>query len=259
VHEKPFVDYYEVLQLSQSASAETLERVYRLLAKRYHPDNQDSGDADRFSEVNEAYQVLSDQKRRAQYDVTYDEQKSVQWRIFDQGSAADGRETDRRIFHALLSLLYVARRRNPRQGGLGAVYIERMLGVPKEHLEFPLWYLRKKGWVETTDTGALAITVEGIDSLTGKKLDLPADRLLAESSLSSRKDAEPAASTPAALGEKTPASKAGPSPVKPAPPAGTGTAGGGDASSGSPGGGEPVDDARERVRTYEQTLRGSRS
>ena len=42
----PFVDYYEVLQLSQTANADTVERVYRLLAKRYHPDNRETGDVD---------------------------------------------------------------------------------------------------------------------------------------------------------------------------------------------------------------------
>ena len=50
---QPFVDFYEVLQLSPRATAETIERVYRLLAKRYHPDNTVTGDAARFSEVHE--------------------------------------------------------------------------------------------------------------------------------------------------------------------------------------------------------------
>ena len=94
---EPFVDHYEVLQLSQTADVETVARVYRLLAKRYHPDNTVTGDAERFGEVSKAQAVLSDPERRAEYDVTYDEEKGHQWRIFDQESAADGREEDRRI------------------------------------------------------------------------------------------------------------------------------------------------------------------
>ena len=81
--ESPFVDYYEVLQVSQSADFETVERVYRLLAKRYHPDNTASGDVDRFTEVRRAYDVLSSAEERATYDVKYDTEKRLQWQIFE--------------------------------------------------------------------------------------------------------------------------------------------------------------------------------
>ncbi len=180
--ETSFVDHYETLQLSAGADSDTIERVYRLLAKRFHPDNQSSGAPDQFNAVHIAYETLSDPERRATYDVTYDEEKGHQWRIFDQVSAADGPEQDRRIFHGVLSLLYVARRREPEDGGLGAVHLERMLGVPREHLEFPLWYLRQRGWTETLSGGKLAITVDGIDVLGNNELSLPRDRLLTASS-----------------------------------------------------------------------------
>jgi len=180
VTQRPFVDYYEALQLSPSASQETLERVYRLLAKRYHPDNQTSGDATRFADVLEAFTVLSDAEKRAAYDVQYDENRSATWKVFDQTTAGDGRAEDRQLFHGILSLLYVARRRDPRAGGLGAINLEKMLGCPQQHLEFPLWYLRQRGWIETLDTGQMAITVEGIEKLSNQELSLPPDRLLPE-------------------------------------------------------------------------------
>ncbi len=183
MNESPLVDHYEVLQLSQNADAETIERVYRLLAKRYHPDNGASGDAERFREVHTAYQVLLDPERRAQFDVQYDKHKSLQWEIFEQDAALGGREEDQRIFNGMLSLLYVARRRDPESGGLGPVHLERMLGVPREHLEFPIWYLKQRGWIETLYSGQLAITVDGIDKISAKELSLPDDRLLAESPL----------------------------------------------------------------------------
>ena len=44
-----FTDYYEDLQVSSNADVETIERVYRLLAKRYHPDNNGTGDAEKFN------------------------------------------------------------------------------------------------------------------------------------------------------------------------------------------------------------------
>ena len=175
-----FVDYYEVLQLGQNADTETIERVFRLLAKRYHPDNSDSGDEAAFRLVHDAYEVLIDPEARAKYDVRYDEHRSLNWKIFEQSAAMGGQEEDRRIFRGVLSLLYAARRKNPRSGGLGSVDLERMLGVPREHLEFPNWYLKKKGWIEVLDSGQFGITVEGIDTIQAEHMAVPDDRLLEE-------------------------------------------------------------------------------
>lgn len=186
MNERPFVDHYEILQVSQNADSETIERVYRMLAKRYHPDNSATGDAERFRDVREAFEILLEPERRAEFDVKYDKEKTLQWQIFDQGLASGGREEDQRIFHGVLSLLYVARRRNPESGGLGTIHLEKMLGVPREHLEFPIWYLKKRGWIETLDTGERAITVEGIDKINTKELSLPDSRLLEESPMAER-------------------------------------------------------------------------
>ena len=195
MNERLFVDLYEVLQVSQAADFETIERVYRLLAKRYHPDNPTSGDSEKFTELQTAYEILSNHEHRAAYDVRYDTEHSLQWQIFEQGTATEDRDQDRRIFHGILSVLYVARRRNPSEGGLGPVHLERMLGVPREHLEFPLWYLKQRGWVEILSNGLIAITVDGVDKIGSRELSLPTDRLLAESSIATeeRETAEDAA------------------------------------------------------------------
>jgi len=182
VTERPFVDYYEVLQLSPNAHADTVERVYRLLAKRYHPDNQTTGDAAVFAQVHKAYEVLAEPPSRAEYDVQHDENRRQEWQIFDQSSAADGPEQDRRVFHRILSLLYIARRRDPNAGGLGSVNLERLLGISQQDLEFALWYMRQRTWITVLDTGHYAITVDGIDKLGSNELALPANRLLAAAS-----------------------------------------------------------------------------
>jgi curved DNA-binding protein len=62
-------DYYEVLGVARAAGQEEIQRAYRTLARRYHPDiNKEPGAEDRFKEVNEAYEVLSDPEQRARYD-----------------------------------------------------------------------------------------------------------------------------------------------------------------------------------------------
>lgn len=60
-------DYYKILGVEKSASADELKRAYRKLAHQHHPD-KDGGNEAKFKELNEAYQVLSDPQKRSQYD-----------------------------------------------------------------------------------------------------------------------------------------------------------------------------------------------
>jgi len=176
-----FRDHYETLQLSPNADADTVERVFRMLVKRYHPDNQASGNVEKFNEVVDAHRVLSNPEARAAYDVKYDEYRGTVVNVFEDASATDSFDTDRRLFDGVLSLLYVARRRDPHNGGLGILQIERLLGCPSEHLEFHLWYLRQKGWLERLDSGLFAITASGVDRMVeADSMLLRRDRLLPE-------------------------------------------------------------------------------
>lgn len=175
-----FEDLYEGLQLSPNADLETIERVYRILAKRYHPDNLETGDVERFGEISSAYSVLSDPEKRAEYDVKYDEIRALSWQIFDQSSATDSFEEDKRIFQGILSLLYISRRQDAINAGMGIVELERLLGCPQEHLEFHVWYLKEKGWLVRMENGKLAISSDGIDKVVDGDLMLRKDRLLGE-------------------------------------------------------------------------------
>lgn len=81
-------DFYEVLGVSRDASDEEIKKAYRKLAHKYHPDKKD-GDEAKFKEVNEAYQTLSDQNKRSQYDQygqTFDQQGAGGFEGFGGGN-----------------------------------------------------------------------------------------------------------------------------------------------------------------------------
>src|SRR3989344_7734324 len=62
-------NYYDILGISKSATKEEIKKAYRKLAHRYHPDNRSTGNETKFKEVSEAYQILQDDKKRAEYDA----------------------------------------------------------------------------------------------------------------------------------------------------------------------------------------------
>ena len=62
------INYYDLLQINPRAEIETIERVYRIMAARYHPDNKQTGDAERFRVLTDAYQMLRDPVKRKEYD-----------------------------------------------------------------------------------------------------------------------------------------------------------------------------------------------
>jgi DnaJ domain len=67
--ETPGADYYEILQVSRKADQETIAWVYKLHSQRYRPENRKTGDPKIFQAINEAYRILSDPTKRAEYDL----------------------------------------------------------------------------------------------------------------------------------------------------------------------------------------------
>jgi curved DNA-binding protein len=173
-------DYYEILQISPRADQETIERVYRLLAKRYHPDNKVTGDEQKFNILINAYRVLSDPEKRAAYDASHESASTQQWGEFLQMSPGGGAEQDIRINQAVLSLLYKARRRDAEKPAIGVVEIERLLGVPEQHLSFHMWYLKEKKWIKREETGGFSITVDGVDEVIKKGFPMTSGLFLEE-------------------------------------------------------------------------------
>jgi curved DNA-binding protein CbpA len=176
-----FTDYYEDLQISPNADNETLERVYRLLAKRYHPDNGQTGSVEKFDLITQAYQILSKPEKRAAYDAKYEEEKVRQWKALSGASTSRGFHDDTRLRNSILSILYVERRNGSVDSAIGLWRMEKMLGWPEKILEFHIWYLKEKGWIQRTDTGGYAITATGVDIVEENNLILSENRLLPDS------------------------------------------------------------------------------
>ena len=172
-----FVDFYDLLQLSSNADSETIERIFRHLAKKLHPDHSDQTNNDRFIKIVEAHQVLSDPVARAGYDVMYQDYWNRKWKLASVASDMSEMGDDKLTRERLLSLLYVQRRRNMLSPGLGEYEIARLLTTPLELVEFHLWYVKSKGWVERLETGHLAITALGVDQAEQSR-HLNPDRLI---------------------------------------------------------------------------------
>jgi curved DNA-binding protein CbpA len=160
------VDYYELLQLSPNAEPETISRTYRLLAQRYHPDNQETGNEARFRELHDAYAILSDPERRAKYDVAYQLHRQDRWRLVTAGGQSEDDFALEHVFRlTMLEALYTKRRTDPGAPSLYPTDLETMLGRPREHLEFTIWYLLQKKYVARDDQSRLVITADGVDHL----------------------------------------------------------------------------------------------
>lgn len=156
-------DYYELLEVSPNASQETIERMFRYFAQRYHPDRQSTGDADRFRKIVKAYDTLKRPESRAAYDSKHKTNLDYQWSLIEEAGNDDSFDKDGLIRERVLSVLYAKRKRDPREPGLGPIQLERLTGCPTEMLDFHLWYLRNKGWIERTEDGSMAITADGVD------------------------------------------------------------------------------------------------
>ena len=160
------VDYYEVLQVSTSAEPETISRVFRLLAQRFHPDNQQTGNERRFREILEAHTVLSDPERRARYDILHHQRRQDRLRLVATGAQSENDfDMEEAVRLTLLEALYTKRRLESTNPGIFYREFEALTGRPQEHLEFTVWFLTQKKFVTLDDKSRLILTVEGAEYL----------------------------------------------------------------------------------------------
>jgi len=159
-------DYYEILQISPSAEPETVHRVYRLLAQRAHPDNAQTGNEVQFRILTEAYRVLSDPEKRAEYDLTHASVRQERWRLLSSNAGAENDfEAEQHTRLMVLELLYTRRRTELENPSVSLLDVEALTGRAREHLEFTIWYLTQKEYIKRSDNGRIAITADGVDYL----------------------------------------------------------------------------------------------
>jgi hypothetical protein len=182
-------NYYEFLQISPNADHDTVHRVYRFLAARLHPDNPETGDAGKFHLLKQAYDVLFDPTRRAQYDASCAKEASQPDSSFtsvDFMDQIDG-ELNRRL--AVLAVLYHRRRTNPGYPEVSLAEIEMRMGFPRDYLEFTMWYLQKKAYIARADNAAYTLTADGVDFVETQRENIPTlNKLLTSGTESSVKN-----------------------------------------------------------------------
>ncbi len=172
---QPAVNYYDLLQINPRAEIETIDRVYRILASRYHPDNQQTGDAERFRVLTDAYQLLKDPVKRKEYDRQFEVNPAGPLPIFLGKEFTEGIDSEAKIRIGVLCLLYSKRRANPDYAALSLLDMENIMAFPRERLLFALWYLRAKRFVLQDDRSSFIIAAEGVDYLESQ---LPTNQIL---------------------------------------------------------------------------------
>jgi curved DNA-binding protein CbpA len=159
-------DYYEVLQVNENAEPDTIHRVYRLLAQRFHPDNAETGNAERFQQLAEAYSVLSNPESRARYDISYHQIRQDRWRLVTTGAESENDfELEQAMRLTVLEALYTKRRMEPETPQLLTSDLEGLIGRPREHLSFTIWYLSQRKFLTKDDQARLQITADGVEHL----------------------------------------------------------------------------------------------
>jgi len=177
-------DFYELLQVSRNAESDTIHRVYRFFAARYHPDNSVSSDPEKFALLRMAYDTLSDPDRRAEYDASYGRASDDHPPLSNTVDFMDDMEGERNRRLAVLAVLYYRRRANPYAPVVSLAEVEAQMGFPRDFLDFTTWYLLRKKYITRADNSDFALTVEGVEFVENGRVHIPVlNKMLTDGSL----------------------------------------------------------------------------
>ncbi len=159
--------HYELLELSASANADTVERMFRYLSTKHHPDR--GGDKEKFSNLVKAFEVLREPVSRDAYDAQLQKEKQEREGLVEHARQAG---PDVEVRKQLLHLFYARRRQSVGSPGIGAMSIEKEMDLPEEMLSFHLWFFREKGWIRREEDGGMSITAEGVERVEASKFSV---------------------------------------------------------------------------------------
>jgi hypothetical protein len=160
-----FQDHYSILGVEPRADSEMIQTAYSRMAQKYHPNNPDTGNVDKFDAVNQAYEVLSDPSLRIEFDKVKGIDPDAGNPKFTGLVFFDALRQSSLLRAAILCLLYDRRRMKPFKASLSMRHVEGMIQADTEDLNFALWYLKQRALVASDDKSSLQITVEGMDYL----------------------------------------------------------------------------------------------
>ncbi|MBN9393887.1 MAG: J domain-containing protein [Candidatus Melainabacteria bacterium] len=176
---KKDLNLYELLQVDRDAHPTIIRYAYRFLAAQYHPDNSETGDAEKFRIITDAWRTLSDEGKRAAYDMSLGQKpvagaqggggaggaqqnnakKDYGLKFTKQGISFN--EIELRL--AILNILLSQRKKKPQTGGASAKMMMDILDMnDMAEMEFAIWYLRESGFIEMGDR-LFMISVKGVD------------------------------------------------------------------------------------------------
>ena len=140
-------DLYETLGVNKSASKDEIKSVYRKLAKKYHPDNHETGNAEKFKEVQEAYDILYDDQKRSAYD-------QFGFAAFEQGAGQPGS--------------------NPFEGGFGFGGEEVNLGdIFSQFFDGGRRQQRANTGTRRGNDAIIRVKVDFMDTILGRDIEIP--------------------------------------------------------------------------------------
>ena len=164
-----FQDHYAVLEIDYKSDAGMIQHSYTKLAQKYHRDNTETGDEEKFAAVNLAYEVLSDPALKADFDKIKGINQEGAAVIFSGVGFFGALAREASLRAAIMCVLYDRRRLRPFTPSLSMRILEGMMEASTEELSFALWYLKQRSLVSSDDKSSLQITVDGMDFLERNK------------------------------------------------------------------------------------------
>ncbi len=160
-----FQDYYIVLGIEPRSDSETIQTAYSKLAQKYHPNNGETGDIEKFDLVNAAYEILSDPALRLEFDKLKGLDQDTGNPTFSGAEFFEALKRGAVLRSAVLCLLCDRRRLKSTKPTMSPREVETMLHTTNDELIFVVWYLKQRGLAISDDKSNLQISAEGLDYL----------------------------------------------------------------------------------------------